>query len=125
MSNEAHLKVLIVDDELINRALLLRLLPALGFAAEAVENGHAALGKVAEWQPDVVLMDMMMPGMDGIQTTKALRDAYGAEKPYIVIVSASSQPEDKKLCAEAGCNGFLSKPIRQEVLLGMLNSLLA
>ena len=119
------IKVLLVDDHNLFRQGLHRLLDdfeQLDIVGEAA-NGQDALDKVARWQPDLVLMDLRMPGMDGLQTTRVIRRAdWGSEIPVIAI-SASAYDLDRRACLEAGCDDFMAKPFRTEELLELICNL--
>jgi signal transduction histidine kinase/ActR/RegA family two-component response regulator len=109
--------ILVVDDVATNRALLRDLLGSLGFRTLEAENGMSALMQTQAVQPDMVLLDMVMPGMDGIETTRRLRaDARTADTP-VLIISASSTPEEEERSFEVGANAFLAKPVNEHDLL--------
>lgn len=116
-----QLKALIVDDELINRALLARFLPRIGFAVETAENGQEALTKAQTWHPDVVLMDMMMPVMDGMETARCLRANIGADRPVIIAVSANTTMDSLDEIFAAGFNDFIAKPVAFDKLEQLLH----
>jgi signal transduction histidine kinase/CheY-like chemotaxis protein len=109
--------ILVVDDVATNRALLRDLLGALGFRMLEADSGHAALRQMQVAAPDMVLLDMVMPDMDGIETTRRLRaDARTAGTP-ILMISASSTPEEAERSLEVGANAFLPKPVNEHDLL--------
>jgi signal transduction histidine kinase/ActR/RegA family two-component response regulator len=109
--------ILVVDDVAANRALLRDLLGSLGFRMYEAENGVSALAQTQALRPDMVLLDMLMPGMDGIETTRRLRsDARTADTP-VLMISASSTPEEEERSLEVGANAFLSKPVNEHDLL--------
>ncbi|MBV7536769.1 response regulator [Duganella sp. sic0402] len=109
--------ILVVDDVATNRALLRDLLGSLGFRTLEAENGSAGLQQAQAVQPDMVLLDMVMPGMDGIETTRRLRaDQRTADTP-VLMISASSTPEEEERSLEVGANAFLSKPVNEHDLL--------
>ncbi len=109
--------ILVVDDVATNRALLRDLLGALGFSMLEADNGQAALRQAEASVPDLVLLDMVMPDMDGIETTRRLRaDARTAQTP-VLMISASSTPEEEERSLEVGANAFLSKPVNEHDLL--------
>jgi signal transduction histidine kinase/ActR/RegA family two-component response regulator len=109
--------ILVVDDVAANRALLRDLLGALGFSMLEADNGQSALRQVQVATPDLVLLDMVMPDMDGIETTRRLRaDARTANTP-VLMISASSTPEEEQRSLEVGANAFLAKPVNEQDLL--------
>jgi len=109
--------ILVVDDIVANRALLLDLLGALDFQLQEAETGEVALAHVAAAKPDLVLLDMIMPGMDGGEVTSQLRAAPATRELPVVIISASATPEDEERAMKAGANAFLTKPIDEHELL--------
>jgi signal transduction histidine kinase/CheY-like chemotaxis protein len=119
--------VLIVDDHAVNRALLVDLLEPLGFRCAAFESGVAALQALADSDqppPDLAIIDVRMTGMDGLEVTRVLR-ARPASKPLrIVLTSASVLSFDPAVGRAAGCDDFLPKPFRVEVLLELAGRLL-
>lgn len=107
-------KVLLAEDNKDNQELILLYLNRMGVDLTVVDNGQLAVDAVRENNFDVVLMDMRMPIMDGLEATKLLREE-GYTNP-IIALTANAMKEDKKVCFEAGCNAFLSKPIDAKVL---------
>ena len=117
------LKVLVVDDNPVNRKVTLNLLKRLGHTAEAVEGGIEALGRLAELPFDVVLMDLQMPVMDGIRATREIRALEDIAQPSIVAFSADVQAGQKLEFGTHAFNAFLGKPLRMQQLGECLNSL--
>ncbi|WP_432383436.1 ATP-binding protein [Duganella sp. P38] len=109
--------ILVVDDVATNRALLRDLLGSLGFRTLEAENGTAALMQSQAARPDMVLLDMVMPGMDGIETTRRLRADQRTSETPVLIISASSTPEEEERSLEVGANAFLAKPVNEHDLL--------
>jgi CheY-like chemotaxis protein len=107
--------VLLADDHAPNRAVLVDLLAPLGFELAEAENGREALARAAEFRPDLVLMDLRMPLLDGLSATRLLRQ--GAAAPVVIGVSASAHEEQQRAALAAGCAAFLAKPFRHEDLL--------
>jgi hypothetical protein len=104
-------RVLVVDDNLINRELACAMLEELGVACDLVASGPDALAALANRSYPLVLMDMQMPGMDGLTTTRALRarEAPGHRTPVLGL-SALAMPEDRQRALDSGLDGYLSKP---------------
>jgi adenylate cyclase len=123
-SSKGH--VLVVDDEEQNRTLLRDALEARGYEVEEAENGLEALQKIAARPPDVILLDLMMPKMDGFDVCRQLRiDDKTAHLP-ILMVTALSERGDRLMGIQAGANDFLNKPIDlQDVLLRVRNAIYA
>ena len=117
-------KILVVDDVLENRAMLLEELATLGFVTAEACNGMEALQVVARFQPDLVVMDLTMPVMDGLEATRRLRSLpQGAALP-IIATSASATIETEVRSREAGASAFVGKPIQEPVLLHAIAVLL-
>ena len=114
--------LLVVDDVATNRALLRDLLGALGFRMLEADNGVAALRQAKADPPDLVLMDMVMPDMDGIETTRRLRAEPDTARTPVLIISASSTPEEGQRAIAAGADAFLSKPVDEHALLGEIGA---
>ncbi|MBL8967948.1 MAG: response regulator, partial [Spirochaetaceae bacterium] len=108
------LEVLVVDDDPVNRRVALRFLEELGATAAEAESGHAAITEMSRRHFDLVLMDCSMPGMDGFETARRIRDGSGGAKDRtipIVAMTARALPEDRERCAAAGMNSYVSKPM--------------
>jgi len=113
-------RILVVDDVPENRRILVELLEPLGFVTAEAENGQEAIDSVGAEMPDLILMDLRMPVMSGIEAARHLRAGRDGLALPIVAVSASAFDLDQKACLEAGCNAFLTKPVRLESLLEVL-----
>lgn len=113
-------RVLIADDKRENRAVLTDMLAPLGFKVAEAANGQAALDLVGPFQPDVVLMDMRMPVLDGLEATRRLRQSETARDLVVIAVSASAYGHQRAQYLAAGADAFLSKPFRQDELLELL-----
>ena len=111
-------RVLLAEDNPINALLARSLLEREGCVVDRVGNGEDALGAVAGAHYDLILMDLRMPGLDGRETTEALR-ARGCRTP-IVALTADAFEEDRRACLEAGMDDFLTKPLKPAVLQAML-----
>ena len=111
------LPFLLVEDNPINQKVALRILAQYGYRADAVDNGEQALQAVKDKTYEVILMDIQMPVLDGISTTRVIREMYGHAAPYIIAVTANVTDEDRRNCMEAGMNDFVPKPIKPAVLM--------
>lgn len=116
--------VLVVDDVVANRGLLLELLGGLGFRLDEAENGEVALTLARQAPPDLIIMDMVMPVLDGLQTTRLLRQTPTLCDIPVLIVSASATQDDEAAALAAGANAFIAKPIDEEELLQEVAALL-
>lgn len=115
---------LVVDDLEGNRDVISRLLEAIGCDVGAASDGPAAIQAVAVTQPDIVFMDMRLPGMSGIDATRQLAQKYGSNGPRIVSMSASVLQHEREECLRAGCDDFLGKPVQEQQLYDCLQNLL-
>ena len=113
-------KVLIVDDVHENRMVLTDMLRPLGFITFEACNGQDGLDKARQVMPDLILMDNVMPVMDGLQTTRRLRELPALKDIPVLALSASATEADRDNAVAAGANDFLPKPLRTPELLAML-----
>ena len=115
------LRVLLAEDNPVNQALALSVLRRFGIDARLAQDGRQALEAVREAAYDVVLMDVQMPGMDGIEATRAIRAlADAVHQPWIIAVTANAFEQDRERCMLAGMDDFVAKPFRQEALRAAL-----
>lgn len=108
-------KVLVVDDSMFQRKNICSVLTAAGFATFEAENGRDGLEKAVACAPDIIMTDLLMPEMDGMQFLAALREKQ-VSAPVFVLTS-DIQDNKKVACLELGAAGFLSKPLRKDELL--------
>lgn len=120
----ARKKVLVVDDVAENRALLVDMLGQIGFEMVEAENGSEGLEKAQTLRPDLILMDIVMPEMDGLEATRLLRQLPAQMEVPIIAISASTSGGDKESSLAAGANAFQPKPIDFGILLPQIASLL-
>ncbi len=117
-------RVLIVEDDRVSQKMVRDALRAAGYETDEVHSGELALQKVAEGTPDLIVMDIRLPGMDGLETTRRLKaDPETAAIP-VVAVTAHAMPEDESMIREAGCDAYMPKPLRFSALLGLVRELL-
>lgn len=109
-------KVLVVDDNEESRFLIKEMLGTAGFEFEEAVDGKEAVEKFMRWSPDIILMDMRMPGTSGYQATLRIKETKKGEKTPIVAVTASAFEEEKEKAFAWGVDGYLRKPFRQEEL---------
>jgi PAS domain S-box-containing protein len=117
-------RVMIVDDTPANRMMLVDFLGELGFEVDQAASGEEALERAQAAPPNLVLMDLVMPGIDGLEAARRLRLIEGMQDVPIIAVSASASNTDEKRCLAAGASAFISKPIKQELLLQEIGRLL-
>lgn len=107
----SHLNILVVDDDCTCRSIVQRMLKKLGIRADAASNGLEAISALEEKSYDMVLMDIQMPEMNGIEATKAIRERWPL-RPRIIVVSDCSAKTYRGLCLDAGAVEFLAKPAK-------------
>ena len=118
---QAKLNVLLVEDHVVNQKLAIVLLERWGHQVTVAEDGAQALKILAGQRFDVVLMDMLMPVMDGLEATRRIRAAESASQHLpIIAMTASAMESDRKLCLAAGMDDYLSKPIHAPELQALL-----
>jgi len=115
------LTILLVEDNVVNQKVALRMLERLGYHADMVDNGADAIRAVRRQPYDVILMDIHMPGIDGIEaTSQILNDELLQYRPYIVALTAAAMSEDEERCRAVGMEDFLTKPVRTGDILSVL-----
>ncbi len=120
----ARKTILVVDDVAENRAVASEMLEQIGFRIIAACNGAEALEQVQAQRPDLILMDSVMQGMDGLEATRRLRRMPGCESLPVIALSASASGENETNCMAAGASAFLPKPVELTQLLAQIGWLL-
>ncbi len=110
-SSLPELKILLAEDDEIGRKVAMTMLESLGCRVDVVVNGLEAVEAVEAGDYDVVLMDLQMPNLDGLQATRMIRGSEIERQPMIIALTARAAPEDRKLCIDAGMDGYLTKPV--------------
>lgn len=114
-------QILLVEDHKINQKLALALIHRLGYTVDLAENGIEAVAAASKKRYRLILMDMQMPGMDGLEATRKIRSAPGpCQGMPIVALTANAMLSDQDACRAAGMNDFLSKPFNREILAACL-----
>ncbi|MBS7566142.1 response regulator [Mucilaginibacter sp. Bleaf8] len=121
-AQEFPLRLLVAEDNPINQKLIGRILAKLGYEPVMVVNGLEVLQIVKQNSHDVILMDIQMPEMDGLEATRAIRREADIRQPYIAAMTANAMPEDEQECYRAGMDNYISKPLKLEVLLHVLEA---
>ena len=111
------LRILLAEDNAVNQKLALRLLERLGYEADLAENGLEVLDALERQRYDVVLMDVQMPELDGLDATRRIHERLPAsERPRIIAMTANAMQEDREACLAAGMDDYVAKPIRPDEL---------
>ncbi|MCB9098518.1 MAG: AAA family ATPase [Anaerolineales bacterium] len=113
-------RVLVVDDKWENRSVIVNMLAPLGFEVIEAADGSEALHQAVEFQPDLILMDLVMPVLDGFEATRRLRAMPDGEEMTIVALSASAFDDTRQKSLMTGCDGFIAKPVKTAELLATL-----
>ncbi len=119
----AALRVLVVDDNAVNQKVTLSMLEHLGVEATAVNSGEAALQAFEARPYDLIFLDVQMPGIDGLETSRRLRGMPGGSVVTLCALTARAQAKDREACLAAGMDGYLTKPLRLEELERTLSQL--
>ena len=114
------LKILLAEDNAVNQKLALRLLEHMGYRADVASNGLEAVESVARQKYDVILMDVQMPEMDGLEATRQIVTNWSHNHPRIIGLTANALEGDREMCLAAGMADYISKPIRVEELVAAL-----
>lgn len=123
------LQILIADDNLINQEVMSLYIEEMGYKPEVVESGRAAVNAVKDHQIDLILMDLRMPDMDGIEATQAIREwertnpVEGRKRTRIVALTADAVKSDSERCMQMGMDGYLTKPIDPDQILRVIKQL--
>lgn len=121
----AGARILLAEDDRLSRQVTLELLHVLGLAVDTAANGREAVDQIRARPYQIILMDVHMPKMDGLEATRAIRSLPGGGNIPIVAMTANAYEENRQACFEAGMNDFVSKPVQPEVLYGTLLKWLA
>lgn len=120
LGNKYPLRVLLAEDNTINQKVTTKIMERLGYRIDVVANGLEVLEEVKKIHYDIILMDLHMPEMDGLEATRKLIREYGKERPVIVALTAFAMESDKEICLNTGMDDYLSKPVRIEEIQNLL-----
>jgi CheY-like chemotaxis protein len=110
------LQILLAEDNAVNQMVALRLLERLGYTADVASNGLEAIEAIERRRYDVVLMDVQMPELDGLDASRRICERWPDTRPRIIAMTANALPEDREACFAAGMDDYVAKPIRPDVL---------
>ncbi len=113
---QSDMKILLVEDNPVNRKVILMMLSHLGYRADTAANGLDAIKALERNDYDLVLMDVQMPDMDGLEAARRIRERWGQSRPRIVAITAYALDGDRERCISAGMNDYMSKPVTIEKL---------
>jgi CheY-like chemotaxis protein len=115
------LRILLAEDNIVNQKLALRLLQQMGYRADLASNGIEAVESVERQTYDVILMDVQMPEMDGLEASRRITATLPADRrPRIVAMTANAMQGDREMCMAAGMDDYIAKPIRVDHLVETL-----
>jgi CheY-like chemotaxis protein len=117
------LRILLAEDNVVNQKLALRLLEQMGYRADLASNGIEAIESIDRQIYDVVLMDVQMPELDGLEASRRIVARWSADRrPRIVAMTANAMQGDREMCLAAGMDDYITKPIRVDELVAALDA---
>ena len=120
LASDFPLRILVAEDNVINQQVILYILQKLGYTPVIVENGREAVSAATDTPFDIVLMDLQMPEMDGLEATRLIRGSGLTDQPAIIALTANTMEGDEEECIEAGMNDYLGKPVKLEEVIDKL-----
>jgi CheY-like chemotaxis protein len=123
-SQAAPKRILVVDDNLVNLKLASELMECEGYLVDRATNAHDAMHAIAGNRPDLILMDLALPGMDGLDLTRHIRGQETTRGILVVALTAFAMKRDEERAMEAGCDAYIVKPIDTRKLPVLLAGLL-
>lgn len=118
-------KILIVEDNEINMKLIKTILKTKGYLLSEARDGEEVLQAVVRERPDLILMDIQIPKIDGLEATRRIRKMEGLGNTLIVALTAHAMEGDREKILEAGCNGYIAKPINTRTFIEEIEAMLA
>jgi len=119
LAQQYPMNILIAEDNVVNIKLAQRVLAKLGYSSDFVTNGNEVLKAIQTQDYDIILMDVQMPEMDGLEATRMIR-GQGGRQPGIIAMTANAMQGDREICLEAGMNDYITKPLKLEELITLL-----
>jgi CheY-like chemotaxis protein len=117
-------KILVVEDNEINMYLCSRILKSSGYEVIEARTGEEGVELTIKEKPDLIIMDIQLPGIDGLQTTKRIRESKEDSKVPIIALTSYAMAGDKKKALKAGCTGYIEKPINPETFMDEIKKFL-
>ena len=114
------LRIVLAEDNAVNQKLALRILEQMGYRADVASNGIEAVESIQRQTYDVILMDVQMPDMDGLDATREIRKLTDVTQPHIIAMTANALEGDREMCLAAGMDDYISKPIHVNELVEAL-----
>jgi CheY-like chemotaxis protein len=122
LAQKLPLRILLAEDNLVNQKVAIHLLKRLGYGADVAQNGQEVLVALRRQLYDVVLMDVQMPEMDGLEASRQICQEWPqSQRPRIIAMTANAMEGDREKCLAAGMNDYISKPIRLESIVQALD----
>ncbi|MEH2277744.1 MAG: PAS domain S-box protein [Nostoc sp.] len=122
LAHRLPLRILLAEDTIVNQKVVLLMLQKMGYSADVVTNGLEVLKALQKQPYDVVLMDVHMPEMDGLETTRRISQEWGVGfRPHIIAITANAMQGDREVCLAAGMDDYISKPIQLQELAEVLS----
>ncbi|HMK03458.1 MAG TPA: response regulator, partial [Ferruginibacter sp.] len=118
-SRQYPLRILVAEDNLVNQKWATKILTKMGYQPDIADNGHMVLDMVDRSSYDLILMDVQMPGMDGLEATRMIRLCLN-KQPVIIAMTANVMHGDRMACIQVGMNDYISKPVQLSELVNML-----
>ena len=120
LAAELPMRILVAEDNVINQQVILYILQKLGYTPTVVPNGREAADAAATGSFDLILMDLHMPEMDGLEATRLIRQCADSRQPVIIALTANAMEGDEEECIQAGMNDYLGKPVKLEEVIDKL-----
>lgn len=118
-------KILIIDDSPTDVHIYTQMLSSRGFDVASAEDAESGIAKAVEWQPDLILMDVIMPGMNGFQATRKLSKTDSTSTIPVIVVTTKNMETDRVWSLRQGARDFVTKPVKDSVLLKKINDQLS